>query len=68
MEEEIKETNEENITAENVNDKQQELDELTDRYKRVFAEFENYKKRSAKERDFLYASVLSDIVTKDFSL
>ena len=31
--------------------KQQELDELTDRYKRILAEFENHKKRSQKERE-----------------
>ena len=42
--------------------KQIELDELDDRYKRVFAEFENYKKRTQKERDDLYNSVLGDII------
>ena len=42
--------------------KQEELDDITDRYKRVLAEFENYKKRSSKERDGLYNSVLSDVV------
>ena len=33
-----------------IDPKQHELDELNDRYKRVLAEFENYKKRSGKER------------------
>ena len=42
--------------------KQQELDELTDRYKRILAEFENYKKRSQKEREGLYNSILGDII------
>lgn len=42
--------------------KQEELEELTDRYKRVMAEFENHKKRSQKEREMLYNMVLSDIV------
>ncbi len=42
--------------------KQQELDELTDRYKRLLAEFENHKKRSQKEREGLYNSILADIV------
>jgi molecular chaperone GrpE len=41
---------------------QEEFDELTDRYKRVMAEFENHKKRSQKEREMLYNMVLSDIV------
>ena len=39
-----------------------EYDELDDRYKRILAEFENYKKRSAKERESLYNSILSDVV------
>ena len=38
-----------------IDPKQQELDELNDRYKRVMAEFENYKKRSSN-------SILGDIV------
>lgn len=45
-----------------IDPKQQELDELNDRYKRVLAEFENYKKRSGKERETLYNSILGDIV------
>lgn len=43
---------------------QEDFDELTDRYKRILAEFENHKKRSAKERELLYNSVLGDIVEK----
>ena len=60
MDEEVKE---ETTTIPEVDDKQKELDELTDRYKRILAEFENYKKRSAKERENLYNSLLSDIIT-----
>ena len=45
-----------------IDPKQQEFDELNDRYKRVLAEFENYKKRSGKERETLYNSIMSDIV------
>lgn len=62
---------EENINTEEkkeevkvVDKKQEEIDELTDRYKRLFAEFENYKKRSAKERESLYNSILSDVIEK----
>ncbi len=55
IKEEVKETEENNT--------QKEIEELTDRYKRILAEFENYKKRSAKERENLYGSILSDIVT-----
>lgn len=39
-----------------------EYDELDDRFKRVYAEFENYKKRSSKERQTLYNSILGDVV------
>lgn len=41
-----------------------ELEDTTDRLKRIMAEFENYKKRSSKERDNLYSSILSDVVEK----
>ena len=41
----------------------QELEETTDRLKRIMAEFENYKKRSGKERESLYNSILADIVS-----
>ena len=62
---EVEEKKESNIQQEN--DNQQELqikyDELDDRYKRVLAEFENFKKRSQKERESLYNSVLGDIIT-----
>lgn len=40
----------------------QELEEKDDRLKRLMAEFDNYKKRSSKEREFLYGSILGDIV------
>lgn len=64
MEEEVKvdETQEEKEESYIIDPKQQEFDELNDRYKRVLAEFENYKKRSGKERETLYNSILSDIV------
>ena len=39
-----------------------EYDELDDRYKRILAEFENFKKRSGKERENLYNSILSDVI------
>jgi len=41
----------------------QELEETTDRYKRLMAEFDNFKKRSSKEREMLYNSLIGDIVT-----
>ena len=40
----------------------QDYEELEDRYKRILAEFENFKKRSGKERESLYNSILSDII------
>ena len=45
-----------------VNAVKAELEETTDRLKRLMAEFDNFKKRSAKEREGLYNSLLSDIV------
>lgn len=61
--------NEETLETEVVNETQgelvskKELDELNERYKRILAEFENFKKRSAKERDSLYNSVLTDVMS-----
>ena len=40
----------------------QDYDELDDRYKRMLAEFENYKKRSQKERESLYSSILGEVI------
>ena len=40
-----------------------QIDETEDRLKRVAAEFDNYKKRNAKERDGLYNSLIADIVS-----
>ena len=58
-----------NEQEENLNEEQTlleetkaELDDITDRYKRILAEFENHKKRSQKERAMLYNSILADIV------
>ena len=37
-----------------------ELDELNDKYMRVCAEYDNFRKRSAKERDGLYTDAYAD--------
>lgn len=41
---------------------QEDLDNTTDRLKRLMAEFDNYKKRASKERDQLYNSLVADIM------
>ena len=40
-----------------------EIEEKEDRIKRLMAEFENFKKRSDKERTGLYNSVMGDVIT-----
>lgn len=64
MEEEnkIEENMNEAVVNEPANKSQEKIEELEDRLKRVMAEFENYKKRTAKERDFLFGSITADIV------
>ena len=64
MEENKKEElKQENCVEDNeLNSVKSELEETTDRLKRLMAEFDNFKKRSAKEREGLYNSLLSDIV------
>ena len=66
IQEELKDNSKkENLQEENkITKLQTELDDTTDRLKRLMAEFENFKKRSSKEREMLYASILGDIVTK----
>lgn len=59
--EEVETENEETTKQQEVVPKS-EYDELDDRFKRVYAEFENYKKRSSKERQTLYNSILGDVV------
>lgn len=39
-----------------------QFDELDDRYKRLFAEFENYKKRTQKEKESIYGMITGDVV------
>ena len=57
------ELKQENCVEDNeLNSVKAELEETTDRLKRLMAEFDNFKKRSAKEREGLYNSLLSDIV------
>ena len=41
----------------------QDLDEMNDRYKRLLAEFENYKKRVTKDKEGLKDLLVSDIMT-----
>ena len=68
MENEEKNLNEE-VEKVEVVDNQEELNklkeefaELDDRYKRMFAEFENNKKRSQKEKEGIYGLITGDVV------
>lgn len=61
----MEETNNEEIKQkDNEQNMQEELDNTTDRLKRLMAEFDNFKKRSTKEREMLYSSILGDIACK----
>ena len=55
--------NEETSMQDTILLQKKQLDEQEDRLKRLMAEFENFKKRSAKEREGLYNSLVSDIFT-----
>lgn len=62
MQEENQEQNEElKVLIEQIESKKAEIEEKDDRLKRLMAEFDNFKKRSQKERDTLYNSLVSDI-------
>lgn len=68
MEDEKLEENIKNEEVENTNSDidiqkiQEDLDNTTDRLKRLMAEFDNYKKRASKEREQLYNSLVADIM------
>ena len=57
------ETVEEKLQAK-IEEQKEEIDEKNDRIKRLMAEFENFKKRSDKERLGMYNSVMGDVVMK----
>lgn len=61
-EENKQEINEETIQKVELTKTEKELEETTDRLKRIMAEFENYKKRNTKEKENLYNSLLADII------
>ena len=46
------------------NDAKEELKGANDRYLRLLAEYDNFRKRSQKEKDSLYGDVKADTVTK----
>ena len=65
MENEEKNVNEEVEVIDNSEELaklKEEYNDLDDRYKRMFAEFENYKKRSQKEKEGIYGMITGDVV------
>lgn len=65
------EGNEEEVLEENVELENEaedttktEYEELEDRYKRLLAEFENFKKRSSKERENLFNMITGDVILR----
>lgn len=59
--EEINEQSEETKLKDTILLQKKQLEEQEDRLKRLMAEFDNFKKRSSKEREGLYNSLISDI-------
>src|SRR5690606_3300904 len=53
-------TEEQTNSAENI---QEELQKEKEKFLRLFAEFENYKRRTAKERLELFATASEDVIT-----
>ena len=60
---EEKEISEETKLKDTILLQKEQLNEQEDRLKRLMAEFDNFKKRSSKEREGLYNSLVSDIFT-----
>ena len=53
-----------NVEIEEETTQKSEMEELEDRYKRLLAEFENFKKRSSKERETLFNMVTGEVILK----
>lgn len=47
-----------------VKEAEQKTADLTDRYKRTLAEYENFRKRTEKEKEDLYSFAVKDVITK----
>ena len=57
------EANKEKELNEQISKLKDELEDVKDRHTRLIAEFDNLKKRSAKEREGLYNSIIGDIIS-----
>ena len=57
------EKNTEKESNEQISKLKDELEDVKDRHTRLIAEFDNLKKRSAKEREGLYNSIIGDIMS-----
>ncbi|HAL63320.1 MAG TPA: nucleotide exchange factor GrpE [Clostridiales bacterium] len=62
--EEIKEPEEQTEEADKLKELEEKLKEAEDKYLRLFAEFDNYKKRTEKEKSARYADALIDTVAE----
>ena len=62
-EQELEKQEIDNKQEDEITKEKQELEDTTDRYKRIMAEFDNFKKRSLKEREGMYNSLIAQIVT-----
>ena len=58
-----REANKEKELNEQISKLKDELEDVKDRHTRLIAEFDNLKKRSAKEREALYNSIIGDIMS-----
>ena len=58
-----REANKEKELNEQISKLKDELEDVKDRHTRLIAEFDNLKKRSAKEREGLYNSIIGDIMS-----
>ncbi len=61
----VKETDEKSAEIEKL---QKQLDELNDKYMRLIAEYDNFRKRSQKEKDAIYPDAVAATVEKFLSL
>ena len=57
-------TSEKEDKTEKKEDNSEAIKEANDKYLRLMAEYDNYRKRSSREKDALYGDIKADVVTK----
>lgn len=62
-EDETEENNEKDVNEEKIAELEEKIKEWEDKYTRLYAEYDNYQKRSKREKDARYADAVVDVIS-----